>query len=399
MPRPLTEVVAGTTLTALTAAGLGVLASQGSSTALAFAVPAAAVQRVIANGPKCKYPSSSIAGKTVVVTGCTSGVGFATAKALAEARANVVMVGRLNVTAKEAAEEIRKKAPGARLIPIGCRMEKLGELPHTINEIENRIKSGEIPGGIDVLIHNAGILSTKYSRTEDGLDLNLQVNHVAPAYLTEKLLPHVLRVGGRVIFVNSAANKQIMGVDWANPTPLTSRLEALDKVKVAPPSYMTEYGLSKAINLIYAKDLMKRIAKLHAENQASGDVLKASSLRDTKVVSLHPGGVVSKIFRDLGLIEPVITVLSPLFLKTPWRGAQTVLHCTYAPASELEGGGFYADCRLANHLVHPKIFSNEADMEGVLNWTKEKFPSDLSTEETAFFHRHSTTFSRTVPLP
>ena len=131
-----------------------------------------------------------MAGRTVVVTGATSGIGLATARALGAANARVVLAVRNTTKGQDAASSIAGDAIVAHL--------DLSDL-RSIRQFAE-----EWQGPIDVLINNAGISVPTLERTVDGFEMQFGTNHLGPFALTNLLLPHIR---SRVVSLSSQAER------------------------------------------------------------------------------------------------------------------------------------------------------------------------------------------------
>jgi NAD(P)-dependent dehydrogenase (short-subunit alcohol dehydrogenase family) len=123
----------------------------------------------------------------VLVTGSSDGIGKQTALLLSRGGAQVIVHGRSEARAAQAAREV----PGSE--PWVCDFESLDEV---------RAAAGRLPAGIDVLINNAGVLLRERRTTGDGYETTFQVNHLAPFLLTNLILPSMVE-GSRIVNVSS----------------------------------------------------------------------------------------------------------------------------------------------------------------------------------------------------
>ncbi|MSZ77676.1 MAG: SDR family NAD(P)-dependent oxidoreductase, partial [Actinobacteria bacterium] len=139
------------------------------------------------------------AGRTIVVTGTTvGGLGHFTALELARRGARVVLAGRSQAKLDETRTAVRSEVPAAALEQLVVDMSDLASVRQAA-AVADRL------GPIDVLVNNAGVMGTPYTRTEDGLELQMATNHFGPFLLTGLLMPQLVASGaGRV--VNLASN-------------------------------------------------------------------------------------------------------------------------------------------------------------------------------------------------
>lgn len=196
-------------------------------------------------------------GRTIVVTGATSGLGAATGVALAARGAHVVLAVRDAAKASTTMASIRDRHPAASLSHLPLDLADLG----SVREASARLVE-EHPQ-VDVVVANAGIMATPLTRTVDGFELQLAVNHLGHAAFVAGALPSLQAApAGRVVAVSSAAHR--MG---------TIDLDDLDWRRT-PYRRWAAYGRSKLANLLYVLALQRRF-------EASGSSLLA--------VAAHPG--------------------------------------------------------------------------------------------------------------
>ncbi|CAH1002198.1 hypothetical protein LEM8419_03115 [Neolewinella maritima] len=143
--------------------------------------------------------------KTVLITGATSGIGLATARALAEQGWHVLLHGRTLERARAAATAIGT----GHITPLEA---DLGDL-QTVHQLAKTVQSEHPP--LDVLINNAGVWNSTRELTAQGVERTFAVNHLAYFLLTGLLRPH-FAPRARVLCVASDSHKQVKGVDFDN---------------------------------------------------------------------------------------------------------------------------------------------------------------------------------------
>ena len=197
-------------------------------------------------------------GRVAVVTGANTGVGLATARALAKAGATVVLACRDQARADAAASET-----GGEPVLID-----LGSLASVRAGAERIIAAHQ---RVDLLVNNAGVMMTPRGRTQDGFELQIGINHLGHFALTGLLLPAMLPVpGSRVVTVSSNAHRA--GV--INFDDLNSR----DRYRP-----IAAYAQSKLANLLFAYELQRRLAAAKARPIS---------------VAVHPGSARTDLARD-----------------------------------------------------------------------------------------------------
>ena len=171
-------------------------------------------------------------GRTVVVTGCTvGGLGYHASLELARRGARVVLAGRSADRLIEAEQKIRSEVPDADLTQLVVDLADLASVRRAAGE------AGEL-GPVHVLLNNAGVMATPYSRTADGFDLQLATNHLGPFLLTGLLLPQLAAAGeARVVAVSSqmhrVANRAPLDDPRAEPSGRYRRWQTYSRTKLA----------------------------------------------------------------------------------------------------------------------------------------------------------------------
>jgi NAD(P)-dependent dehydrogenase (short-subunit alcohol dehydrogenase family) len=210
-----------------------------------------------------------LTGKTVMVTGCTNGVGRYAALELARGGGRVIMAARNEVRLAETSHAISQAVPAARI----------ERLVVDLSELESVRRAAGVAaayGPIDVLINNAGIMAVPYARTRDGLESQMATNHFGPFLLTGLLLPQLLASGaGRVVTQASSAHRS------ARVAPLT------DPRDTDPTTYRRAqvYAQSKLANLLFTFELDRRA-------RDAGLPLTA--------LAAHPGLAATNLMPDVG---------------------------------------------------------------------------------------------------
>ena len=252
--------------------------------------------------------SAPMAGKTVLVTGASGGIGRATALGLATMGAHVAITGRDRAHADEAAREIG--AAGGRQVDIFVAdLSSQSEVRHLADEVLVRLSR------IDVLINNVGGCWNTRHVTADGLERTFALNHLAPFLLTNLLLERLKQsTPARVVTVASHAHA--MG-----------RINFDDLQGERSYSGARAYNQSKLANVLFTYELARR--------------LQATSITAN---ALHPGVVRTSFGAEdpAGFQRLVMPLVRP-FLKTPAQGAATSIHLAAAPELERVTGRFFTN--------------------------------------------------------
>jgi NAD(P)-dependent dehydrogenase (short-subunit alcohol dehydrogenase family) len=227
-------------------------------------------------------------GRTAVVTGANSGLGLATARALAAAGAHVVMAVRDEARGKAAAADV----PG----DVEVRALDLADLESV------QAFAGSWSGPLDVLVNNAGIMAVPAGVTVDGFELQFGTNHLGHFALTNLLLPHVT---DRVVTVSSTMHRVgaivLDDLNWQR----------------RPYSAERAYGQSKLANLLFTLELQRRL-------EAAGSAVRATAA--------HPGWAATNLQSHSGsrTKDAVMGVGNLLFGTSPERGALPTLFAATA---------------------------------------------------------------------
>jgi NAD(P)-dependent dehydrogenase (short-subunit alcohol dehydrogenase family) len=254
--------------------------------------------------------TSSLQGRTCVITGATSGIGRATALALGALGANLILLGRREVEGQRVVAELRR-SPGSGTVEfLQVDLSDQGQVCAIGADIVQKAHR------VDVLINNAGARFNTFQQSVDGIELTFATNHLGHFLLTNSLLDALSRAPrARIITVGSGAHAGVNAEgDWC-----LSR-ENYDR-KIA-------YGKSKLANIMFAYELARR-------------------LNQTEMVSnaVNPGGVATSLGRNNGLLSwsrHLLYYALKRELISPKRAAETLVYLALDPAVEgISGKYFY----------------------------------------------------------
>ena len=256
-------------------------------------------------------------GRSCVVTGATAGIGRAAALGLARLGARVVVVGRDAARGQETLAALRAVPAEAELV-LGDFATRAG-VDRVAEEILARCPE------LHVLVNNAGVFQISRSATPDGLETTFAVNHLAPFQLTARLLPR-LRASAPARIVNVASDAHHWGP-----------LDLADLQSERERRAMRVYGRSKTANILFTRELARRLA-------GSGVTVNA----------VHPGAVATRLGRGHGLLLDAVQRLVTLFMRSPERGADTVVHLASSPELARTSGAYFADRRERTPAPHAR---------------------------------------------
>jgi dehydrogenase/reductase SDR family protein 13 len=241
-----------------------------------------------------------------LITGTNTGIGRATAGALAAKGGRVILAARSHEKTMPVVHELRARFPNAE---VEFLLIDLADLSSVKTAASSVLASGR---PLDVLINNAGLAGST-GRTKDGFQLTFGTNHLGPFALTEMLLPLLTAAPqGRIVNVASEAHRGARAIDWA-------ALREFDK------GLVKAYSISKLMNILYAKELTRRLAGTRVTTY-----------------SLHPGVVASDIWRKL---PAPLMAIGKLFMISNEKGAQTPVYCATAPELATVSGRYYEKSR------------------------------------------------------
>jgi NAD(P)-dependent dehydrogenase (short-subunit alcohol dehydrogenase family) len=254
--------------------------------------------------------SGPMAGRTVLVTGGTAGIGRATALGLARMGAHLAIVGRDRGRTEGAAGEMRA-AGGGRVDVFVADLSSQSQVRRLADEVLQRLSR------IDVLVNNVGGYWNTRHVTADGLERTFALNHLAPFLLTNLLLDRLKESPpARVVTVSSNAHAQ-------------GRIDFDDLQGERSWSGARAYNQSKLANVLFTYELARR--------------LPAASVTAN---ALHPGVVRTSFGAEdpAGVQRRLVPFMRP-FMKTPAQGAATSILVASAPELEQVTGRYFANRR------------------------------------------------------
>jgi NAD(P)-dependent dehydrogenase (short-subunit alcohol dehydrogenase family) len=249
----------------------------------------------------------ALQGKTILVTGCASGLGLETMRVLALRGARVLGTARTLARARGACDAVGS----GRAVPLACELTDPASIHACVAEVKRR---GE---PLDAVICNAGIMALPRRAVAHGIELQLFTNHFGHFMLVTGLLDR-LAEDARVVVVSSAAHRRA--------PPGGIRFDDLGAERGY--SAWTAYAQSKFANILFAKELARQFAGTRRVANA-----------------LHPGVIHTNLGRHMPRIaDAALSLAEPLVLKTPAEGAATQVYLAVHPGAAAFSGGYFADC-------------------------------------------------------
>jgi NAD(P)-dependent dehydrogenase (short-subunit alcohol dehydrogenase family) len=260
-----------------------------------------------------------LSGKTIVVTGCNSGIGLETMRVLALRGAQVIGTARTLERGQEACASVKGRAT-----PVVLELSDFD----SVVACANAIRAMNTP--IDALVCNAGVLLTELQQVR-GLEMQFVVNHLGHFILVNRLLERLTAAPqGRVVVVGSVAHQFAPpgGIQFDNLSGKGWERQA--------------YGHSKLANGLFSLELSKRLAGTRATSN-----------------SLHPGVVATNIMRNMNFTPPAgggNRGGGGGFggMETPAQGAATSCYLASNPALARVTGLYFADCNPAEQSAYQK---------------------------------------------
>jgi NAD(P)-dependent dehydrogenase (short-subunit alcohol dehydrogenase family) len=251
------------------------------------------------------------AGRTAVITGANTGIGFESARVLAEHGAQVVLACRELDKATAAAARIAAAFPAAEVAVVQVDLASLGSVRRAATDLVAGYER------IDLLINNAGVMEPPYERTPGGFELTFATNHLGHFALTGLLLDRLLQSpGSRIVTVSSEGHARGM-IDFDD-------LQSEQAYRPAEAYYQ-----SKLANLLFTYELDRRLLAAGAQ---------------TTALACHPGIVFTNLYRtrsslERALLSPRLRLLNSRLVQSVEMGALPTLRAATDPAAK--GGEFY----------------------------------------------------------
>ncbi len=259
---------------------------------------------------------------TAVVTGASAGIGTAASVSLARLGWRVALVGRDPARLASALSRVRQAATGPQPLAVSADFASFASVRQAAAELRELDR-------IDLLANNAGAVAARRATTVDGNEVTIQTNHLS-AFLLTHLVKDKLTPGARIVTTASAAHS--MGMVDPND------LRRAD----THPSVWMAYGASKSANILFAAEAARRWPDLLS-------------------FAYHPGVIRSNFGTPLVRLGYKLAI----WMKTPDRGADTMLYLATAPSGELVNGGYYYERK----LVCPKPHADDPALAAQL-WAK-----------------------------
>jgi retinol dehydrogenase-14 len=267
-------------------------------------------------------------GKTMLVTGATSGIGLYTAIELARRGARVVMVGRDPARTDAAVADVIGRTGAKDVSSLLCDFSSQAAVHRLAETFRARYDR------LDGLVNNAGGVNKRRATTVDGIETTFAVNHLAPFLLTTLLIDLIVRSApARIVTVSSIGHRQ-------------GTLDFDDLGFARGYALMRAYSRSKLANVLFAAELARRLTGAGVTGVTSN--------------SMHPGSVDTNIWSGAPLwAKPFIQlVLRPLFFITAEQGAAYVVDLIARPDLAGVTGKYFEE----GQMVNPSALAMDAQL-------------------------------------
>jgi NAD(P)-dependent dehydrogenase (short-subunit alcohol dehydrogenase family) len=246
-------------------------------------------------------------GKTVVITGATSGIGEVVALRLAAMGARIIIVARDRARGRATLAKLDAAAPGRGHVAHYADLLRLGE----VERVGAEIAAAE--PHIDVLVNNAGAIFSRRAVTADGLERTFALNHMAYFVLTQALTERLI------------ASAPARVIDTASNAHRKGRLDFADLQGAKSYSPSVAYGTSKLANILFTRELARRLAG-----------------RGVTANSFSPGFVATRFGNQAGGLAAIYLRVAKLFARTQEQGAETLVWLASSPdVAAISGEYFY----------------------------------------------------------
>lgn len=262
--------------------------------------------------------SQPMQGKTVVITGATSGIGQVAAERLVQQGARIVFIARDRARGEAMLARISSLGPGRQ--PVSGREHAVHyadlSLVSEMKRVAAQIAASE--PRVDVLINNAGAFFARRELTAEGFERTFATNHLAYFVLTNLLLERLKATSGaRIVCTSSAAHRR-------------ARLNFADLQWEHDYKGFPAYGCSKLMNILFTRELARRLG---------GCGVTANCL--------HPGFVATRFGDGNAGVTAFLLKLAKRMALTPEQGAQTLIYLASSAAVAQHTGDYFYQCRPA----------------------------------------------------
>jgi len=273
-----------------------------------------------------------LTGKTIIITGANSGIGFSTTKYMSAKGATVIMACRNPEKAKKALQSIKNENPGVKLEFIPLDLSSLASIEKFAEAFKEKYPS------LDILINNAGMCQTPELKTKDGFEMQIGVNHLGHYALTGRLMDRLMSTKDSRVVTMSSMN-HVQGTMIFDNLFLTGEYHQ-----------MKAYEQSKLANLLFAYELSRKLAQTGANIES---------------IAAHPGFVKSNIMKSNEHTQRsfsfslMFNIFDLLLAMTPDMGSLGIMRA--ATDGTLKNGQYVGPTKMGGFRGFPELLeSSEA---------------------------------------
>jgi NAD(P)-dependent dehydrogenase (short-subunit alcohol dehydrogenase family) len=275
--------------------------------------------------------------KTTIITGATSGIGEATALALAKRQHALYLLVRNTEKGEDLKKRLVKETGNKEIFIVKCDLTDLESVRGAADELKAKLFN------INALINNAGGMIDKYEVSKDGVEMTFALNHLGHFYLTMGLMPLLEKGHARIINVSSGAHK--MG------KPDFDQIEneqAYSSIKA--------YGRLKLFNIYFTKSLAEKYKN-----------------KGITAYALHPGLVNTNFGAGISGLSKILLWLARPFMISPEKGAETSVYLATQLKIESKSGLYF----IKKKVTKPAPAANDENARNQLWAISEKLVGEI----------------------
>ncbi|KAG2135449.1 short-chain dehydrogenase [Suillus clintonianus] len=269
--------------------------------------------------------TTDVSDQSLVVVGANVGLGNEAAVYLAQLKPKSLLItSRDEVKCEQSKADVETRSGMTDIESWPLELSSFDSVRSFVNNFEAKGCTA------NVVIANAGVSTTKYTKTLDGYETSLQVNYLSTALLSILMLPHLIKTGtpehaSRLVIVSSVAHFQANRLEGAEKWP--SIIEMINDEAVM----MNRYQLSKLLEVMFIRELSSRL---------STPTLVAVS-------AVNPGLCHSRLTRDVDPFSKFfMNILQGLLARTTEMGSRTLVHAAIEPGERERHGRYLSSCEV-----------------------------------------------------